>query len=785
MPLSAPISDASDATAEGDAAPDFSLLPEEHADLPARLSDDARRALASELPEARRRLSPRGFDSWLRGAAALNDMGRGAGVVTAWLDAVPGLARELGEDVIADFAAACLGFASRTSGAVIARIVETAPLAARRLGDAALFASYLRFLEHVLARAPRAMRPMLEHLSELLEVLTLGGLRRWADWGIEAHRTDYPELQAYFSLESEASRQVLKAERKGTVLVDVQRRLSMYLRALWGRDFVLVPTAGDFESRTGLRPFAAEFMLHLPDALDDWNGLPGLDLYRAQAAHLAAHLDALSAPIAAEGLTALELACVGLIEDARAEERAIRRFPRLRPFWARFHGDTAPGMAGQFDRIARALIDPDQAPEDEISAWTRDAFAALDPDDPAAARSLGLALANRLYGRPFSAHSDIPSCPYRCDNRILWEYEEIDWSQSAGAGQPEQVRKHVSVTEMVNEVEVETAGDDAQEIWVQSSELFDDDGTSFNEREGKEPVAPPVLYEEFDHTIQMARPAWATLRESRARLGDPAEADAILDRHRRVTERLRHLLDAMRPQGVQRIRKLEDGDELDINAAVAAAVDTRLRRQPDPRVMMRKLRHERDTAVLVLLDLSESTNDPVPGGETILDLTRAACLLLSEAVNRVGDSFAIHGFCSDGRHNVFYNRFKDFDQPWDALARARIMGAEGRLSTRMGTAIRHATAQLGKVRATRRLLLVLTDGEPADIDMRDPLYLRHDTRHAVDSARRQGVIPFCLTLDPGADAYAQRIFGTRNVQVLEQVERLPERLPRLYAALTR
>ena len=82
-------------------------------------------------------------------------------------------------------------------------------------------------------------------------------------------------------------------------------------------------------------------------------------------------------------------------------------------------------------------------------------------------------------------------------------------------------------------------------------------------------------------------------------------------------------------------------------------------------------------------------------------------------------------------------------------------------------------------------MLVLTDGEPADVDVRDPFYLRHDARHAVDAARRQGVVPFCLTLDPRADAYAQKIFGGRNVQVLDRVERLPERLPQLYASLTR
>ncbi|SEG00108.1 hypothetical protein SAMN05421751_10896 [Jhaorihella thermophila] len=134
----------------------------------------------------------------------------------------------------------------------------------------------------------------------------------------------------------------------------------MFKRAEFGKEL-----ARRSSCRTTLRSAAAEFMLRLPDALDDWHGIPGLDLYRAQAAHLAAHPDALTAPIRAEEFTALELACVGLIEDARAEERAIHRFPQLRPFRARFHVATGPGMAEQFDRIARALIDPESAPEDE------------------------------------------------------------------------------------------------------------------------------------------------------------------------------------------------------------------------------------------------------------------------------------------------------------------------------------------------------------------------------------------------------------------------------------
>lgn len=739
-------------------------------------------AVVQDWPDIRRKLSPRGVDIWLRGADALLQLGRGEAVILAWIKAMPDVARELGEDVLADTATACLGFASRTSGAVIERIVETSPMAARRLGDAGLFRSYLRFLDHVLARAPRAMRPMLAQLSELFDVLTLGGLRRWADWGMDAHRTDYAGLEAYFSLASEASKAVLQAERKGVLLVDVQRRLGMYLRALWGRDFVLVPTAGDFESRTGLRPFVSDHVLHLPDALDDWQGHAGLDLYRAQVAHLAAHLAVMTAAIPAEGLNALQRQCIALIEDARAESLALENFPNLRSLWLKFHQSTGAGMAGQFDRIARCLLSGQT--EDTLTEWLLAEFNQLNLKEQDGSIELGFLLYEQLCKYPYSAHADLPSCPYRCDNRILWEFEELDWSKGLEAASL-QTRKYVSVTEMVNEVEVETAGADAQEIWVQASEFFDDDGTSFNDREGKTPVKPPVLYEEFDHRLQMARPAWTTVREVRAKAGDPADADRILSDNRKITERLRYLLEAMRPHGAIRQRKLEDGDDLDLNAAVSAAADIRLGRQPDPRVMMRVLRKTRDTSILLLLDLSESTNDAVTGGQTVLDLTKTACVLLSEAVNRVGDAFGIHGFCSDGRENVFYARFKEFDQGWDSLAKARLAGAEGRLSTRMGAAIRHATSHLAQVKSSRKLLLILTDGAPADVDVRDPQYLLHDARHAVDAAKRQGIVPFCLTLDPRADSYGQRIFGARNVQILDRVERLPERLPQLYASLTR
>jgi nitric oxide reductase activation protein len=309
---------------------------------------------------------------------------------------------------------------------------------------------------------------------------------------------------------------------------------------------------------------------------------------------------------------------------------------------------------------------------------------------------------------------------------------------------------------------------------------------TINELEGKPPVADPVRYHEWDYQIQLERPSWVTVLERRAPLGDLAVIDHIITENKPVISRLKYLIESMIPQAMQRIRRQEDGDELDINAAVRAMIDIRTGQQPDTRIMMRYKRNERDLAVMVLLDMSESSNDKVRGHEhTVMDLTRAATVLLADAMDRIGDPFALHGFCSDGRHDVHYQRFKEFDQPYNDLVKARLAGMKGSYSTRMGAALRHAGAQLKLQPKHKKVLFVVTDGEPADNDVRDPQYLRFDTKRAVEELAREGITVYALSLDPHADEYVSRIFGTKNFTVIDKVQRLPEKLPSLYMGLTR
>lgn len=785
----------------------MSVQLQDHAEWVEQLDPSSVDLLTHTWPEATKVFSARGLDNYVKGAAALRGLGRGHELVNAWIDGAPQVAKEIGEDVVGELATTALVLASKTSGAVIELVLATAPTAAKRLADAALFMQYLQFLNTLVAQAPRGLRPMLGQLDALFGQLTLGGLRRWATWGAQAHRTEYEAQIAYFGLKSKESLAMLQQERKGTLLVDVQRRINMYLRALWGRDFFMRPTAGDFENREGLRPFIEDYFIHLPDALDAVQGNDGLvdatQLYRAACAHAAAHVVFTRQPISAESLNPWQMAMVALAEDARVEALAVARFPGMRPLWAQLHTTPATQQATAGDwlaRMARAWIDPTYEDDHPWIAQGRALMAEAmprllaQPHDNSESWAMGVQLAHSYreltQGPAFAPRTDGQTAVYRDDNRYFWAFDGYDFERSVAAGYepPQQVRKQVNLMEFVNELEVEGAGDDAQEVWVLGTELFpyEDLGVSFNESEGREPVLPPVHYGEWDHMIQLERPAWATVQERRPKAGDPTLIDGILSEHRRLIGRMKFILDAMQPQGVQRIRKLEDGDEIDLNAALASVIEMRMGRQPDPRIMMRSVRKTRDISVLVLLDLSHSTNDKVAGQEhTVLDLTRSACALLADAIQKVGDPFAIHGFCSDGRHDVNYWRFKDFDQPYDDLAKARLAGMQGQLSTRMGAAIRHATAALKAQRSSKKLLLVITDGEPADVDVRDPQYLRHDTKKAVEAAARNGVTTYCMSLDPRADQYVSRIFGERHYLVVDKVERLPEKLPVLYAGLTR
>ncbi len=762
------------------------------------LDEGVRTSLEGTLQEAARVMSPTGLQEYLEGGKGLCHLGRGTDLVVSFLEEMPQVVKECGDDVIGECIHAAMKLSSMTSGEVIALLFSSLPTAARRLGDAELLLGYLNLVHLMSAKASRGLRPLLNNMDELLSKLTLSGLRRWALFGAEAYRRDLPNLVKYFALETQDSLAMLQKERRGTLFIDTQRKLNFYLRALWGRDFFLRPTGADYE---GFKPYLEHHIMHLPDAVDPIKDVvSGLELYRAMSAHMAAHLNYTTARISAEQLTPAQMFFIGLAEDARIEYKAIQAFPGLKQLWGSllkmpYEGRLLHPTVQALEQFALMLLDSHATCDDEPLKALAEKFHTnieANQDNGQFSWHMGIELFNIFSGR-----KDVPSLrilesiriPYRDDNRFVWNFEEFAWEDGIEymPGQDVQVRKTVNVMELVNELDCELAGDDAQEIWrLQTPFWLDQEGCTINELEGKEPISEPYHYQEWDYQVQLFRPDWATVYERRAQKGDPEDIDRILTEYRPVAFRIKQIIDMLSPEGVQRVRGLEDGDEIDLNAAVDAMISIRMGEQPNPRITMRNVIKNRDLSVVVLLDLSESTNELVEGSDkSILQLTREAATLVATAINGIGDPFAIHGFASDGRHDVQYYRFKDFNQHFDEEAKARLSGMKGGLSTRMGTAMRHASAHLLKQPERRKLLLIVTDGEPADIDERDPQHLRHDTKKAVEELYSKGVLSYCLTLDPNADNYVKRIFGANNYTVIDHVQKLPEKLPTLFASLTR
>lgn len=295
------------------------------------------------------------------------------------------------------------------------------------------------------------------------------------------------------------------------------------------------------------------------------------------------------------------------------------------------------------------------------------------------------------------------------------------------------------------------------------------------------PIGPGIQLPEWDYRKGVMLENYCLLQPL---LAQDAQPSPLPEELRLTARRLKGQFAALAPQR-RWLRAQPDGPELDIDACVRAQSDRRAGQSPETGGYLAQARCERDMACLLLADLSLSTDAWISDHKRIVDVIRDSLLLCAEALSATGDKFGIYGFSSLKRQNVRFHVFKDFNRPYDAMARGRILALKPGFYTRMGAAIRQATAILGEQAAARRLLLIISDGKPNDLDLYDSRYGIEDTRMAVAEARREGLTPFCVTIDREAGSYLPHLFGPAGFCVIRQPEELPKRLPLLYAQLTR
>jgi nitric oxide reductase NorD protein len=291
-------------------------------------------------------------------------------------------------------------------------------------------------------------------------------------------------------------------------------------------------------------------------------------------------------------------------------------------------------------------------------------------------------------------------------------------------------------------------------------------------------------YPEWDWRAGAYRPRAAIVRERVAEEGDGAWVDEALRRHAAMIRGVRRDFERLRPRRMA-LGRQRDGPELDMDAVVAASADRRGAGIADDRLFIDTRALRRDVAIALLADGSASTDGWVSGDRRIIDVEKEALLVVGEALAALGDSHAILSFSSDGPGRVEMQVLKGFREiASPRQVQRRIAALEPTGYTRTGAAIRHATVGLTQQTERHRLLLLLSDGRPNDVDQYEGRYGVEDTRVAVAEARLQGLHCFCLTVDREAPRYAARIFG-RDFAVLRRTEHLPTVLTILLRDLLR
>jgi hypothetical protein len=332
------------------------------------------------------------------------------------------------------------------------------------------------------------------------------------------------------------------------------------------------------------------------------------------------------------------------------------------------------------------------------------------------------------------------------------------------------------------------------------------------------------LYDEWDYLRQTYLSAWCRVYEHRLRGDDFAFISDVRRRHCALGAEVRRQFAFIKPQSWQRVHRTIDGDELELDAVIEAVIDRRSTHAADSHLYLRRDRALRDVAAAFLVDMSASTDFPIAssklrapdnpapdrappnsglylyGGHEdpteaapapkrrVIDVSKDALALMCDALQTLGDSFAIYGFSGDGRDNVEFHVAKEFREKLSVRTWAALAAIQPRRSTRMGPAIRHALSKLAREPAGMKVLIIVSDGYPEDhdygMDRNDREYGIQDTARALREAERAGVVDFCVTIDPAGNDYLRRMCSQSRYLVIDDVTALPRELTKVYRTLT-
>jgi len=706
---------------------------------------------------------------------------------------------------------------------------------------AEVVAAVLQIVEEIADRSTLAAVECFKASPLALRAASLGQFRDWARRGLEKTAENSRRVQAYYSLESKASQEALFKIEGGLTLDSVAHTLRLYVEGLTGRSLHISSLASiPDEAKIG-----DGTTIYLPSVVAEFEDeRENFRLFKVLAAHGAGQIefrtfveDAPETPVVLGEINAA-------FQHRMDRTKAASEGPRITagPDFARVLAEFPnPDLAtrlfttienGRIDFLLRTVYRGIRRDLDLVRSRLMERRPAIE-DLPAELLPFELLFQLAICGTATPDARRAYPTVIRELERILFNYI---FREDATVADSLIATRYVYAFFVEQPSQTDTESDQAAEEG-QSGELGDESSTAeadaeqsgqpqrrevrndpfsqWNSGQQQEmspdqdifnrlhaPESPEqdlekgdraFYYDEWDRELADYRTRWCRIIERGGSRGSRSFVEMVRSRYAGVISSIRYQFQLMRPENLRRIRGEIDGEDYDLQAVIDYALDKRSTGLIDDRLYTRKLRRERDVAVSFLLDMSSSTartisrypNYPyTQPGQRIIDIEKEGLVLMSEALEAVGDAYSMQGFTSEGRRNVKFYLIKDFSESYSAEVERRIGGISYQNNTRLGAAIRHATTRLARQDARTKLMIVLSDGRPYDHDYGDSRYAREDTRMALRQARVEGITPFCITIDRESEDQLRDMYGEVGYTIIDDVLSLPERLPGIYSRLT-
>ena len=652
------------------------------------------------------------------------------------------------------------------------------------------FQSWLILIEKMVNLAPEALEILLLEMNFLVEKMNVAQIEDWFLTCLRASLGDTDKRIKLLSLKDDEGLEWLGQTAGIKSFKEQENKLKIYTRAVWGMD-VNIKEIPISNTKSSIRRTAfSNNFIRVPSSYPGFTGQLGEEVFRAAIMHAAAHMKFTHKRFEIGKLKPIQVAIISVIEDARVELLSIEEFPGLKELWIPYHMATGESKnlnkaygpltsRTLFSRLSRVLVDENYIDGNGWITRAKDMFFKNKSRwrDQALSRELGNLLGNDIGQMriQFNPKDYLPDPIYRDENSGIWNFDN------------ENTKDFEEFQTGIESYQIEKKETDDAEKNFENSKVIEPLAKIAPDKVSQSEEAEIIsLQPEFDYKSGRENYNWCKIKRYNFNNKSNYYLNNYLFENSKTVSNIKNLIESSKISEPVKLKKQQDGEELDLDSCIESVIEIKRGSTPSNNIYKKTKREGRDLLVSILVDISESTNDFIKNtNKTIFSSIIEATGILSEAISKTGDDFSLSTFCSNKREDVRYWKIKDFKDKLNQNHINKLESMKPGFSTRLGAAVRQGGDELVSKTNYRKLLLIISDGEPSDIDVEDNEYLIEDAKYAVRRLAYNGVDVFCVGVESESNKNLSRIFGNKNFVIIKSASELPKKLPLIYLTLSR